>query len=108
MEPRMKPAITGLLAFTAALALAPLARAETVCLPNSDLRRVMETNFGEVPLVRGIAEDGSSAEIWGSNTGGWTLVIVKPDGESCAMFGGDEMVIEHPLVPGKPALTALQ
>lgn len=95
----MRAVILGLcvLAASATTALA----AQEKCAQRADVQRVLSGQYGEKPVAIGIADGGLLLEVWTHPDGRtWTLTLARPDGLTCLLLAGRNLVIEP---PGEPS-----
>jgi hypothetical protein len=60
------------------------------CGPRDEIAALLEKNYGERPVNRGLKMDGVLLEIFASGvTGTWTRVWTWPNDQSCVMGAGD-------------------
>ena len=72
----------------AACAAAPV-MAQAQCGDYSDVSERLETHYGETVQVAGITSDNRLMEIYASESGSWTAVLVTPsDSRSCLVAAG--------------------
>jgi len=65
------------------------ANAQT-CADHDAITGWLMTEYGEVPHFIGLANEGQVLEIFASpTTGSWTMVLNKPDGETCLVAAGE-------------------
>jgi hypothetical protein len=75
-------ALTGLL-------LLPAVAAALQCGPTEAVLTGLAERYEEKATARGLMPDGSIAMVTATDDGGtWTLLLVKPDGQSCIMAAG--------------------
>ncbi len=89
------PRTFGLIAMASALIvgaaiLAPAAEARSLCVPHDKLVNQLSKRHGEKSVAMGLASNGSLMQVFSSKEGGtWTMVLTKPNGESCIMAAGE-------------------
>lgn len=82
-------------------ALAPASAQGAVCGPRSDVIEVLESRWGESQQSLGFAAGGNVLEMWASTeTGTWTTLITRPDGQACIVASGEAFQI---ISAGEPA-----
>lgn len=94
----MSAAVTRALAFLCLAALP--AHAQTICGPWLDVLAQWAVRYGEVPRVQGLMNGGNAMVIMASETGGWTFLIVQPDGLTCIAAEGVAFEVAEPEPPG--------
>ena len=83
------PQIT-LLAAGATIALATPAQAEPKCFDHGKILSQFASVYREAPVAGGLTADGRLIEVLSSDNGHtWTLIVSKPDGESCVIMAGE-------------------
>ncbi len=83
------PQIT-LLAAGATIALAGPALAEPKCFDHGKVLSQFANVYKEAPVAGGLTADGRLIEVLSSDDGQtWTLIVSKPDGESCVIMAGE-------------------
>ena len=65
------------------------AQAQMVCGKRSDMVAGLEKNYSEAPVSIGLASNGSVIEIFASPKQTWTIVMTRPDGQSCVLMAGE-------------------
>ena len=104
--PVWKPIVaTALIVATAAvLLIAGKARAEdqpaqdqpAPCFAAATVYEQLRSSYGEEPVVRALASDGSLLEIWASEGGKtWTQIAVTPSGIACVLGAGRAIEVRH-------------
>ena len=64
--------------------------AAILCYPRAEMLQLMQTQFGERRLGRGIQRPAQIVEVWASDrTGAWMFVTTDPDGLSCIVAQGE-------------------
>ncbi len=59
------------------------------CAPHEDVADTLETGYGELPVWRGLTDDGNMIEAFAAPGGStWTLIVTFPNGLSCPMGAG--------------------
>ena len=82
---------TTLLAATIALtASGAAAQTQMSCSQHSKVVGQFANSYQEIPVAGGLTEDGRLIEVLSTGDGKtWTIIISKPDGESCVMMAGE-------------------
>jgi hypothetical protein len=101
----MKRFLTSLALATIVTASAQAAAQDmpTECLGHGDLRSYLDRAFAETRVAVAEAENGNRVELFASRRGSWTLVELKPDGQSCIQAHGKRMRVERSNVTKRPA-----
>lgn len=75
-----------------ALILAAAPAAAITCLPQADLYATLSAEYNEAPQMQGLSGDGKLMQLWASEAGTWTLIVITPQGQACVVgVGGDFM-----------------
>lgn len=83
------------------------AHAQSVpCATLQEVRDLLRERHGEIPVVRGTANDQTLVfEIYASPSGTWSAVVTDLNGRSCLMMGGEGIEqITKSIRPEGPAL----
>lgn len=88
-------------AFTACLAGHAVAQVQ--CAPLIDVLHGLAVNYAETVRTRALTTDGALLMITASDTGGWTAMIVSPDGTACLVAAGEAFELVPPAPLGDPA-----
>jgi hypothetical protein len=92
------PAGLPILALVACLFGAP-AFAQEQCAPVADALAGLATNYAEAPRVTALM-GGHVLIITVAETGGWTALEVKPNGEACIVAAGEAFEMQAAPIPG--------
>lgn len=66
---------------------------ELTCGTRDDLAERLKTQWGEVSIFKGLTFDEKAVlEIFASQSGSWTALIVLPDGKACPFTSGNVYV----------------
>lgn len=66
------------------------AQTQMSCSQHSKIIGQFASAYQEVPVAGGLTEDGRLVEVLSSGDGKtWTIVISKPNGETCVMMAGE-------------------
>ena len=65
------------------------AEAQLACGDRGTVVASLHKKFSETPVSIGLASNGTVIEVFASPQGTWTIVMTKPDGESCVLMAGD-------------------
>lgn len=66
----------------------PVVRANT-CDTHGEVVRALSIRFGEIRRDGRVSGADYALEIWSSVFGGWTVLMVRPDGLTCVTTDGD-------------------
>ncbi len=101
----MLKTLTALTVAAAAIPAAALAEGRN-CGERSAIVQRLENNYGEARTGAGLSDGNSSMiEIFASEeTGTWTILVTRPDGQSCLVAAGDNWQggIESLATTGQP------
>jgi hypothetical protein len=87
----MKP-----IALMAALCAAPAAAQNAPCFGYADLMAALASGYGEVSVGYGLISPSNAVmQLFVSESGTWTLVIVRPDGMACGVAAGDNWTFDE-------------
>jgi hypothetical protein len=75
------------LAILAALAAGPVA-AQAVCMPRADLETYLTDRYGETVRMSGLVGDSAMIEVWGADSGTWTITRTLSTGLSSVLAAG--------------------
>lgn len=79
-----------LLAAIATVALSGTAQAEPKCFDHGKILSQFANVYKEAPVAGGMTADGRLIEVLSTDDGlTWTLIVSKPDGESCVIMAGE-------------------
>ena len=87
-------ALLALLAFTAP------AQAQTLCAPLTDALAALAARYAEAPRVSGLMANGQLMIITASEAGGFTVMLVTPDGQACMAASGEGFGLIEAEAPG--------
>ena len=80
-----------------ALCLAAPAQAQTPCTGLPDALAALAARYAEAPRVSGLMANGQLLIITASEAGGFTVMLVTPDGQACMAASGEGFgLIEAP------------
>ena len=66
------------------------AQAQTICDDRAVMLDKLKADYAEAPVSRGLTASGTQmVEILASERGTFSIILTKPDGESCLMAAGD-------------------
>jgi hypothetical protein len=88
-------------ALIATLALALPAAAQTPqCTGLPDALAALAAQYGEHPRVSGLTYNGSLFLMTAAENGGWSVLLVSPDGRACMVASGAAFEVIEPEAPG--------
>ena len=61
-----------------------------LCVPREEMTRILKERFQQISREGGVANGGSLVQMFVGPEGNFTMVVVKPGGESCAVIAGTE------------------
>ena len=79
---------------------------DLACLLSEDLAWVLREQYAEVPVARGVGEDGTLVTVFAAKTTGtWRIALADPTGVSCVIAEGTgfELLPEETALQGDPA-----
>ena len=89
------------LAHSAALILLALpAQAQTACTGLPDALAALAARYAEAPRVSGLMANGQLMIITASEAGGFTVMLVTPDGQACMAASGEGFGLTEAPKPG--------
>ena len=59
------------------------------CIVLTDALAALQQRYGEVPRVSGLASNGSLMVVTASEAGGFSVLLVTPDGRACMVASGE-------------------
>ncbi len=66
------------------------AAAQTVCMSRAGILEQLSSKYAETPISLGLEKLGNVVEIFSSGDGAtWTMVLTRPDGETCMIASGE-------------------
>ena len=84
------------IALIAALCAAPAAAQQPACFGYADTMGWLASEYGEVSVGYGlIAPDNNVMQLFVSESGTWTLLVVRPDGMACGVAVGDSWTFDE-------------
>lgn len=63
--------------------------AQPVCGERSKFIDHLSDSYKETPTAIGLASNGNVIEVLTSDDGTWTIIVTRPDGESCVVATGE-------------------
>ena len=71
------------------------------CGTRDDLLRILRVSYAEVPIAKGVTEDGKLVELLTNETGwSWSILVTTPAGKSCLIADGEGWEIFPAYMPG--------
>ena len=86
-----------------ALLALPAAAQTPQCTSLPDALAALQQRYGEVPRVSGLASNGSLMVITASEAGGFSVLLVTPDGLACMVASGEAFEVIEAGKPGEPS-----
>jgi hypothetical protein len=83
-----------------ALCLAAPAQAQTACTGLPDALAALAARYAEAPRVSGLMANGQLLIITASEAGGFTVLIVTPEGLACMAASGEGFALTEAPKPG--------
>lgn len=76
------------------LLLGSSVQAHVACFPPGELQRLLEDEYGELPILEGRTPGGSKAQIWlNPETRSWTVVIFGVNNQLCSVLTGTDLEV---------------
>ena len=96
-----KSLTSGGLACASVLALAPPAQAMEICRDRHSLTALLESEHKEHHQASGLQASYQLLELWVSEeTGSWSILVTRPDGQSCIVASGSAWTPQDPAPKG--------
>ncbi len=92
------------LLLTPSLAMGQQQQQTPPCGPRQNVIARLMDQFGEKPVQRGLASNGTILELLVSEAGTWTMLISLPNGHSCFGAAGEMWQAVEPKEPMGPTL----
>jgi hypothetical protein len=74
----------------------PAAGQQSPCRERSTMLDKLRESYQEAPVALGLMGDGNLLELAVSNTGSWTIVVTRPNKQTCAIAAGEKWVrVKH-------------
>ena len=83
-----------------ALCLAAPAQAQTPCTGLPDALAALAARYDEAPRVSGLMANGQLMIVTASEAGGFTVLIVTPEGLACMAASGEGFALVEGEAPG--------
>jgi hypothetical protein len=81
---------------------------DLACLLSEDLAWLLREQYAEVPVARGVGEDGTLVTVFAAKTTGtWRIALTDPTGVSCVIAEGTgfELLPQELALQGAPGAT---
>jgi hypothetical protein len=81
---------------------------DLACLLSEDLAWLLREQYAEVPVARGVGEDGTLVTVFAAKTTGtWRIALTDPTGVSCVIAEGTgfELLPQELALQGDPGAT---
>lgn len=88
------------LAVLAGLAARPSRADEAQCIGLPDALASLAAGYGEAPRVTGLTSTGVLLIVTAGEAGGWSMLLVTPDGRACMVASGEAFELIEPPKPG--------
>jgi hypothetical protein len=83
-----------------ALLAVPAAAQAPQCTGLPDVLAALAAQYGEHPRVSGLTSNGSLFLMTAAENGGWSVLLVSPDGRACMVASGAAFEVIEPEAPG--------
>lgn len=70
------------------------------CLPLPDALAALASQYAEAPRISGLTANGALMVITASEPGGWSVLLVSPEGEACMVASGTAFELQDAPKPG--------
>ena len=70
-------------------ALTAPSQAQATCAKHGDVSSQLKKNYAEIPVSVGLASNGTVVQVFASDQGSFTIVMVRPDGLTCLVAAGE-------------------
>ena len=71
-----------------------------VCARHDALTKHLSASYAEQPLNLALDANGNMVEVYSSNQGSWTMVVITPAGVACVVATGEAKISLNPRPPG--------
>ncbi len=71
------------------------------CNKTEIVYKVIQEEFGEVRIMKGVVGGDIRGEVWASAKGTWTFLVVNGI-VACVILAGEDVVLLPPPMPGEP------
>ena len=72
------------------------AEAQAICGPHGEVVKKLQGDFKEARAGLGLAGNGGLVELFVSEKGGWSVLVTRPDGQTCLVAAGENWEIVKP------------
>jgi hypothetical protein len=91
---RFNPRVLGLAVILASMFLSASydsrpASAQSVCGNHTDILKILEESHSEKPRAIAISMDGKLLEVMVSSAGSWSILLTRPDRQTCVAATGE-------------------
>ena len=83
-----------------ALCLSAPVHAQSACTSLPDALAALATRYGEAPRVSGLMANGQLMIVTASEAGGFSVLLVSPDGVACMVAAGEGFALTEAPKPG--------
>ncbi len=91
-----RPALVAVLCLTASPAIAQ----ESPCGPTGQVEARISKEYGESLIGAGIVQGGVLFTTLNPQSGTFTVMLRRKDGQTCVLMGGTGYAIQEPTIPG--------
>ena len=74
------------------------AQGGAVCSDRDKIRNHLGDRYAEYVIAVGLSNNGKMLEVYSSESGSWTIVVVDPYGEACVVASGEAWAVQRPPV----------
>ncbi len=99
--------VAGAVASAVGLSTAP-ALAQMVCSSHTAIKERLESGYQETRSAVGLSANNAIVEVYTSEKGTFTIVLVRPNGLACLMAVGTDYHTIKPSTPARWAVAPLQ
>lgn len=92
----------GLILATGSAAAQQRTTVQQMCAPRDVLVSNLQKSYEEMPAGRGLSATGNLVELLTSATGGWTMLMTRPNGMNCVIGVGEAW---HDVMPHMAGLS---
>lgn len=99
----MDPMSLALFALVSQVSVGQATASEIVCGSRDAILNSLSREYAEAPQALGLANNGSVIELLTTQDGKtWTILMSKPDGNSCVIAAGEAWENIPPQIAGRP------
>ena len=73
--------------------------AATVCARHDAMTKYLSVSYAEQRLNLALDANGNMVEVYSSNQGSWTMVVITPAGVACVVATGEAWISLNPRPP---------